>query len=249
MTNNYLTPKEIHEELVKIGQYKADMTFEKRFLMSIMAGLYISLGAQGFLVTYDNIFLRAAVFPVGLMLIVIVGGELFTGNCLMTFSFIQKKITLKGYANALTQVYFGNLIGSLTVIMLLYFGGIYNNPVLAGTIIKIAKAKISLSFSEAVLRGILCNILVSLGVWFATAAKDTTGKLLGCWFPVMLFALCGYEHCIANMFYLPFAALLDPTVSLGSILFNNLLPVTIGNFIGGGILIPIVYHKIHYVKN
>lgn len=249
MINNYLTPKETHEELVKTGQYKAEISFEKRLLMSIMAGIYISLGAQGFLVTYENSFLRAAVFPIGLMLIIIVGGELFTGNCLMTFSFIQKKITLKSYANALTQVYFGNMIGSLIVIMLLYFGGIYKNPVLAETIIEIAKSKISLSFSEALFRGILCNILVSLGVWFATAAKDTTGKLLGCWFPVMLFVLCGYEHCVANMFYLPFAALLDSTVSLTNILFYNLIPVTIGNFIGGGILIPIVYHKIHYVKN
>lgn len=248
MTNNYLTPKETYEELILIGQNKANMSFEKRLLMSMMAGLYIALGAQGFIVSYDNIFIRASVFPVGLMLIIIVGGELFTGNCLMTFSFIQKKISFKNYANTLIQVFFGNFIGSLIVVFLLYFGGVYRNPIFAETIVKIAKAKISLSFMEALCKGILCNILVSLGVWFATTAKDTTGKLLGCWFPVMLFVLCGYEHCVANMFYLPLAKILNSSITIGQI-FNNLLPVTIGNFIGGGILVPMVYHRINYLKS
>jgi formate/nitrite transporter len=179
------------------------MTTQKRLLMSVMAGLYISLGSQGFIVTYDNIFLRAAVFPVGLMLIVLVGGELFTGNCLMTFALLQKKIKAGDYLKSLVQVLVGNLIGALLAVALLYLGGVYNNPVLQETVVKIASAKLSLTFTEALCRGILCNILVSLGVWFATTAKDTTGKLLGCWFPIMLFVLTGYEHVVANMFYLP----------------------------------------------
>lgn len=248
MANNYLTPKETYDELIVVGQKKANMSFEKRLLMSIMAGLYIALGAQGFMVTYDNIFIRASVFPVGLMLVVIVGGELFTGNCLMTFSFIQKKISFKSYANTLIQVFFGNFIGALIIVFLLYFGGVYKNPILAETIVKIAKAKVALSFTEALSKGILCNILVSLGVWFALTAKDTTGKLLGCWFPVMLFVLCGYEHCVANMFYLPLAKILDSSITIGQI-FNNLLPVTIGNFIGGGILVPMIYHKVYNLKS
>lgn len=248
MANNFLTPKETYDELILVGQNKANMSFEKRILMSIMAGLYIALGAQGFIITYENTFLRAAVFPVGLMLIVIVGGELFTGNCLMTFAYIQKKFSFKDYAKTLMQVFFGNFIGALIVIILLFFGGVYENPILAETIINIAKAKVSLSFMEALCKGILCNILVSLGVWFATTAKDTTGRLLGCWFPVMLFVLCGYEHCVANMFYLPLGKILDPSISIGQII-NNFIPVTIGNFIGGGILVPMVYHKIHYIKS
>lgn len=245
MTNNFLTPKETYDEFILIGQKKASMSFEKRLLMSIMAGLYIALGAQGFMVTYDNVFIRASVFPVGLMLVVLVGGELFTGNCLMTFALVQKKIKSWDYFKSLTQVFFGNFIGALLIVILLYFGGLYKNPVLAETIVKIAKAKTSLSFTEALFKGILCNILVSLGVWFATTSKDTTGRLLGCWFPVMLFVLCGYEHCVANMFYLPLAAILDSSITVSKI-FINLIPVTLGNFIGGGILVPMVYHKVYH---
>lgn len=246
MTNNFLTPKETYDEFILIGQKKASMSFEKRLLMSIMAGIYITLGAQGFMVTYDNVFIRASVFPVGLMLVVLVGGELFTGNCLMTFALVQKKIKLNDYFKSLTQVFFGNFIGALFIVMLLYFGGLYKNPALAETIVKTAKAKTSLTFVEALFKGILCNILVSLGVWFATTAKDTTGRLLGCWFPVMLFVLCGYEHCVANMFYLPMAAILDNSITISKIFIDNLIPVTLGNFIGGGILVPMVYHKVYY---
>jgi len=222
------------------------MTTQKRLLMSIMAGLYISLGAQGFMVTYENVFVRAAVFPVGLMLIVLVGGELYTGNCLMTFALLQKKIKAYDYIKSLLQVFAGNFIGALIVVALLYFGGVYNNQVLSETVVKIANAKLSLTFTQALSKGILCNILVSLGVWFATTSKDTTGKLLGCWFPVMLFVLTGYEHVVANMFYLPIAAIYDSTITISKILINNFLPVAIGNFIGGGILVPVVYYKVYH---
>ncbi len=214
--------------------------------MSIMAGLYISLGAQGFMVTYENVFVRAAVFPVGLMLIVLVGGELYTGNCLMTFALLQKKIKAYDYIKSLLQVFTGNFIGALIVVALLYFGGVYNNQVLSETVVKIANAKLSLTFTQALSKGILCNILVSLGVWFATTSKDTTGKLLGCWFPVMLFVLTGYEHVVANMFYLPMAAIYDSTITISKILISNFLPVAIGNFIGGGILVPVVYYRVYH---
>ncbi len=246
MDNSCLSPKETSEALILTAQNKASMTTQKRLLMSVMAGLYISLGSQGFIVTYDNIFLRAAVFPVGLMLIVLVGGELFTGNCLMTFALLQKKIKAGDYLKSLVQVLVGNLIGALLAVALLYLGGVYNNPVLQETVVKIASAKLSLTFTEALCRGILCNILVSLGVWFATTAKDTTGKLLGCWFPIMLFVLTGYEHVVANMFYLPMAALFDSTITISEILIKNFLPVTIGNYIGGGILIPVVYYRVYH---
>ena len=246
MNNFCLSPKETSEALILTAQNKASMTTQKRLLMSIMAGLYISLGAQGFMVTYENVFIRAAVFPVGLMLIVLVGGELYTGNCLMTFALLQKKIKAYDYIKSLLQVFTGNFIGALIVVALLYFGGVYNNQVLSETVVKIANAKLSLTFTQALSKGILCNILVSLGVWFATTSKDTTGKLLGCWFPVMLFALTGYEHVVANMFYLPMAAIYDSTITITKILISNFLPVAIGNFIGGGILVPVVYYRVYH---
>lgn len=246
MNSICLTPKETSEALIATAQNKIAMTVKKRLIMSIMAGLYISLGAQGFMVTYDNLFIRAAVFPVGLMLIVLVGGELFTGNCLMTFAYLQKKISLRSYLSSLLQVLAGNQIGALAVVVLLYSGGVYNSPSLSETVVKIANAKMSLTFMQALSKGILCNVLVSLGVWFATTAKDTTGKLLGCWFPVMLFVLCGYEHVVANMFYLPMAMIFDHTINLSGIIMNNYIPVAIGNFIGGGILVPMMYYRVYH---
>ncbi|WMJ75969.1 MULTISPECIES: formate/nitrite transporter family protein [unclassified Sedimentibacter] len=246
MSNACFTPKETSEVLITSAQNKVAMTTRKRLIMSIMAGLYISLGAQGFMASYDNPFIRAAVFPVGLMLIVLVGGELFTGNCLMTFAYLQKKITLKDYMSSLMQVLIGNFLGALLAVALLYAGGVYNNTFLSETIVKIANSKLSLTFMEAMYKGILCNILVALGVWFATTAKDTTGKILGCWFPIMLFVLSGYEHVVANMFYLPMAAIFDHSITLSKIFAANFIPVAIGNFIGGGIFVPVMYFRVYH---
>ena len=246
MSSISLTPKETAEALVKAAQNKVAMTVQKRLLMSIMAGMYIALGAQGFIVTYDNTFIRAAVFPVGLMLIVLVGGELFTGNCLMTFALLQKEIKASNYASTLLQVLTGNFIGGALTAGLLYLGGIYNNPVMAERIIQIAEAKLSLPFIQVVSKGILCNILVSLAVWFSITSKDTTGKILGCWFPVMLFVLCGYEHVVANMFYLPMASLLDSSINIVNMTIKSLIPAAIGNYIGGGLLIPFIYNIVYF---
>jgi formate/nitrite transporter len=240
-----LSPKETSDALIQAAIKKTSYSTGKRLLLSIMAGAYIALGGQGFLVAYGNPFIRAAVFPVGLMLIVLVGGELFTGNCLMTFGLMQKQITSKDYLKTLIQVFIGNFLGSLFIVALLYFGGVYGKPEMAETIINLAKAKTSLSFVQVLSRGVLCNILVALGVWFATTAKDTTGKLLGCWFPVMLFVLCGYEHVVANMFFLPMGAILDSSITLTKIT-ANLIPAALGNFIGGGLVIPLIYNKVYY---
>lgn len=245
MSTACLSPKETSDALIQTAIKKASYSTEKRLLLSFMAGAYIALGGQGFLVAYSSPFIRAAVFPVGLMLIVLVGGELFTGNCLMTFGLMQKEITFKDYVKTLTQVFIGNFLGSLFIVVLLYFGGVYNKPELAETVISVAKAKTSLSFIQVLSKGILCNILVALGVWFAATAKDTTGKILGCWFPVMLFVLCGYEHVVANMFFLPMGAVLDSSVTLLQIT-ANLIPATLGNFIGGGLVVPIIYSRVYY---
>ncbi|HOK49159.1 MAG TPA: formate/nitrite transporter family protein [Sedimentibacter sp.] len=245
MSTVCLSPKETSDALIQAAIKKASYTTDKRLLLSFMAGAYIALGAQGFNVAYGNTFLRAAVFPVGLMLIVLVGGELFTGNCLMTFGLMQKKISFNDYCKTLVQVWAGNLLGALFIVFLLYFGGAYDKAEMAQTAAAIAKAKTSLTFLQVLIRGILCNILVSLGVWLAATSKDTTGKLLGCWFPVMLFVFTGYEHVVANMFYLPLGALLDPSITITKII-SNFIPATLGNYIGGGLLIPLIYNKVYY---
>lgn len=245
MSSASLTPKETSDVLIQSAVKKTSYLIVERLLLSIMAGAYIALGAQGFIMAYDNIFLRAAVFPVGLMLIVLVGGELFTGNCLMTFGLMQKQIKFKDYISSLLQVLIGNLVGSVLVAAILYFGGVYDKPELAETIVKVANAKVSLTFAQIIMKGILCNILVTLAIWFATTSKDTIGKILGCWFPVMLFVFCGYEHCVANMFFLPMAAFVDPSITVAKML-HNIIPAIIGNYIGGGIIIPVIYHKVYY---
>ncbi len=246
MTNNYLTPKETADYVTELSVTKATMNVKKRFLLSFMGGLYIALGGQGFLTMYANPFLKAAVFPVGLMLIILVGGELFTGNCLMTFGCLNKKIRIRDLVSSITQVWFGNLVGSLAVALIVYYSGMYKpGSALAETIATVAKAKVSLSFVQILLKGTICNILVALGVWFAYTAKDTIGRLFGCWFPVMLFVLCGYEHCVANMFFLPLGALVDNSITVTQII-GNLIPSTIGNFIGGGLLLPVLYYHVYH---
>ncbi len=245
MSSICLTPKETTDTLVQSSIKKASFPIVKRMLLSIMAGAYISLGAQGFLAAYGNSFIRASVFPVGLMMIVLVGGELFTGNCLMTFGLIKKEITLKDYISTLIQVIVGNFLGALFIAVLLYMGGMYKKPELAEAAITVAKSKASIPFVQVLCRGILCNVLVTLAVWFASTSKDTMGKLFGCWFPVMLFVLCGYEHVVANMFFLPVGMMLDSSVSMAGAA-SNLVASAIGNYIGGGILIPFIYNHIYY---
>jgi formate/nitrite transporter len=246
MSSVSLTPKETAKALISSAEYKAAMTVWKRLLMSVMAGIYIGLGAQGFILAYDSIFIRAAVFPVGLMLIILVGGELFTGNCLMTFALLQKKIRASSYVSVLLQVLAGNFLGGAIIAGLLYMGGVYNNPVMAARIIEIADAKLSLPFVQVVSKGILCNILVSSAVWFSVTSRDTTGKILGSWFPVMFFVLCGYEHVVANMFYLPMASFLDSSINIANMTVKNLIPAALGNYIGGGLIIPLIYHKVYF---
>lgn len=245
MSNVCLSPKETSDALINSAAVKASYPAGKRMLLSMAAGFYIALGGHGFIVAYESLFLRAAVFPVGLMLIVLVGGELFTGNCLMTFGVLNKTINMKDFIKTLVQVWLGNFAGALLAVAIFYLGGVYAKPSLAETIAQVANAKVSLSFMQVIMRGILCNILVSLGVWFALTARDTAGKILGCWFPVMLFVLCGYEHSVANMFFLPMGMLFNPSVTVALVL-KNIIAATIGNFIGGGVMVPVVYYKCYY---
>lgn len=243
-----LTPKETVDSLMQSALKKISYSTVQRMLLGIMAGMYIAFGSHGFIVAYENPFLRAAVFPVGLMLIVLLGGELFTGNCLMTFALLRKKIDIKNYISCLVQVLVSNFLGAMFAVLVLYFGGAYNNPALAEAAVKVANAKVNLTFTEVLLRGIFCNILVVAGVWISTMSKNVPGKILGCWFPVMLFVFCGYEHSVANMFFLPMGAMLDPSITAAKIL-HNLIPAIIGNYIGGGIIVPFIYNKTYYEQN
>lgn len=239
---------------------------------AVLAGMFIAFGASSSNVAAFGIedvgmarTLTGCVFPVGLMLIVLVGGELFTGDCLMFAGFLDRRYKARQMARVLIFVYLGNLLGSAVLAWLIACSGQWNygSGALAAYTIKIAYGKVYLSFGSALISGILCNILVCFAVLTAGAAKDVTGKIWGCFFPILAFVLAGYEHCVANMYYIVagIIAASKPeyaakamelygyteqelaSLNFGSMFAVNLLPVTIGNIVGGMVFVamPMYY--------
>ena len=245
-----LTPPEIARSFLTIGKNKAGLPLGKMFTLAVLAGAYVALagvGATAAAVTVENAslakLLSACVFPAGLAMVLLAGSELFTGNCLMVLALAERAITPVGMLRSWAVVYLGNAVGGAAVAALsVYshtaslFGG-----ALARSMVSIAEGKAALGFGDAFLRGILCNLLVCLAVWMAAGAKRPEGKLLALFFPIMLFVLCGYEHCIANFYYLPAGAFAAAEYGIGAALplsgcLRNLAAVTLGNTVGGAAL-------------
>lgn len=243
------TTRETVEETIHIGEKKAAKTHKYQTLIAgILAGTFIAMGSLAAAMGSHTIesyslarFMAGAIFPVGLILIIICGGELFTGNTLLILAFIEKKITIKQMLTNWTIVYVGNFLGSLLMASLIYSSGILlnNDESLIHYLIHVADKKISLNFLQAFTSGILCNLLVCLAVWGAYTAKDTVGKVIMIWFPVMTFIVSGFEHSVANMFYFSMGSFLHP-MNLRDILMN-LLPVTLGNIVGGAFFVGLAY--------
>ena len=237
---------------------------------SIYAGLMIALGAAGSSVAAHAIgnvglarLTAAVVFPVGLMMVILMGAELFTGDCLLAIGLPEKDITAKQFVRTLALVYIGNFIGGIIVSGLIVMSGQldYSGGLLGAYTIKIALGKVGLTPIKAISSGILCNILVCAAVVMAICAKDVSGKLLVSFFVIMLFVTAGYEHCVANMYYITagLMAKANPayitvameqygitaeqlaTLNIKTMLVNNLLPVTIGNIIGGSCFVGLPF--------
>lgn len=250
--NNYSTNQEMAEEVIKLGEKKGHYTFSKTFILGILGGLYIALSALGNLIANYYIpvagkFIGACVFPTGLMLVVLVGGSLFTGDCLGLLALLKKKVDTVTYIKNLVAVWLGNMVGSVFVVYLTYWGGSYAEQGFMESVVKVAEHKVHLGFGEAIASGFLCNILVAIGVWFALGAKDMGGKILAIWFPIMLFILCGFQHIVANMYYVNIGKLLDPQIFTWGAMGIHFIAVTIGNFLSGAIFLPVVYKKL-YIK-
>lgn len=254
MENIYLSPKEISDKTIEVGKKKAQKSTKVLLVLGILAGIFISLGAVGAITMSTLIhdkgiasLVAASVFPVGLMLVLIAGGELFTGNNLMTLGLLNGEYTLKEMLRNWGLVYLGNFIGALMMAVLIYYSGLFTGDV-GKKAVAIAVKKVGLiskiGLHGVIVRGILCNIVVVLAVWMSYGAKDITGKIFACWFPIMLFVLSGYEHSIANMFYLYIGRFIDNSITFGGIWLNNIIPVTIGNVVGGGLIVPIFYKMI-----
>lgn len=234
------SPKQIAENYVPIAEGKGDLPAGKAFLLAILAGMFIAAAGVGAAIGSAAVgkLAGACIFPAGLAMVILAGSELFTGNCMMVIAVAERRLTVKKLLLSWLVVYIGNFVGGVIVSALAVYGGTF--AVYHESLIATAAAKTSLSFSEAFFRGIMCNVLVCLGVWMAFASKDAGGKVICLFFPIMVFVLCGYEHCIANMFYVPGGlfscaryGVTAEGLTWGAFFLKNLLPVTLGNMVGG----------------
>jgi formate/nitrite transporter len=254
MEKRFLAPREIIESTIAIGKKKAELSLLQMILLGLMAGIYIGFGGFASITimqTLKNIdaglmkFAGAMVFPVGLMLVVICGAELFTGNNLMVFSVLRREIDGAALCRNWITVYAANFIGSVLLAYLIASGGYLQGSV-KDLALSIGQNKMFSNFAVPLVRGILCNILVVLAVMMATSSQDIISKIFSCWFPIMLFVLSGYEHSVANMFFLPLAKFGGLDISWGEIFARNLIPVTLGNMIGGALIVPLVYFLAYF---
>ena len=268
MAKNYLAPNEIVDYTADSGVSKVNRTVMTVFLMAIMAGMYIALGALASTTASHAIhdkgvakLVAGAVFPIGLMFVVLNGADLYTGNCLIVISALEKRTKISAYFKNLGIVLAGNFVGAVFIAFLQANTGMFrmSDGGFAAYALKTAITKANLPFSEALCLAIICNIFVCGGIWMMYAAKDVTGKILAGFFSIMAFTISGAEHVVANMYYVPAGLFikLNPelvemsgvaldkldTLTWGNFFVNNVIPVTIGNLLGG-LIIGVGYYTI-----
>lgn len=258
------TPLEVAQATLNAGKNKLLLQsgdFNRFAMLTILAGVYIAFGGimsvilgYGFPgITADNPglqkLLSGAIFPIGLILVVVLGAELFTGNnALLMPAWIMRQCSFKQVITNWTLVYLGNFIGALlfTYIMV-YLVGLTASDPYHSAVIKIAEYKISMPWLTVFIKGIGANWCVCLAIWLAFSAKSSGAKMFGCWLPVMAFVALGYEHSIANMFFIPCGILEGAQVSAWQMIWLNLIPATLGNIIGGALFVGSV-HTYLYLK-
>jgi len=259
------SPKQIAEKVDSIGVVKARLPLLSMVMLGILAGAFIGLGALYFvLVKSDASFsfatgqvLGGLSFSLGLLLVVVAGAELFTGNNLLAMAWADKKITTSELFNNWVVVCGANFIGATGLAVLVFLSGHteLNQGAIAEQYLKIAEAKCSLPFWTAFFRGVLCNVLVCMAVWMALAGRSVIDKSVAIIFPISAFVAAGFEHSIANMYFIPLAMLIkvfgetggstvaESVTLLGFI--GNLIPVILGNLVGGSVLVGFVYYVIY----
>lgn len=253
-------PPEIAKLYSAAAVKKANATILSTFILALYAGMYIASGGIcATIASYQVVggagkMLSGLVFPIGLTLVLCAGAELFTGNCLMIIPVLEGKITILQLLLSWLIVYVGNFIGGLFIALMVVYGHVLDmfEKKLAASAVSTGIAKCSLSFGDAFVKGMLCNFYVCLAVWVAFGAKDLHSKILGLWTPVLLFVVCGYEHSVANMYYIPAALFASyeydiPRTNLnwGRYFYKNLIPVTLGNIVGGSLLVGVGYWFIY----
>jgi len=266
-----LLPPDMAKKAEEVGIRKAGMDGVKMFVLAILAGAFIAFGAvfattvaagsAGSLLYGVQRLLVGTVFSLGLVLVIVGGAELFTGNSLIVMAWAGGRVSLTGLLRSWAIVFAGNFVGSVGTALLVFLAGhhAFDSGSAGLTALKIAESKLHFGFLQAVCLGILCNVLVCLAVWLTFSARTTTDRILAVVPPIACFVAAGFEHSIANMYFVPFAWLIQIGAtdsfwtSIGSssetfagitwsaFLMRNLLPVTIGNVIGGGVFVGAVY--------
>lgn len=265
-----LLPPEIAARAEEVGTKKANMRTEKVFALAFLAGAFIALGAifattvatEGAALPYGiSKLMTGLAFCLGLILVVVAGAELFTGNNLIIIAWVGRKITTGKLLWNWTIVYVGNLLGSLATALLMIATRQYtfDGGAVGQTALNIANGKVQLDFVQAIALGMLCNALVCLAVWLTFGARSTVDKITAIIFPITAFVAIGFEHSVANMYFIPLALFIKSfdgafvaalgtdysALTWGNFLINNLLPVTIGNMIGGALMVGAVYWFIY----
>jgi formate/nitrite transporter len=275
-----LKPDEMLEVSLNVAEGKAKGRFVKTLVLAALAGAFIAFGAEGAsLAAYSLLAepstyglgktLAGAIFPVGLILVIIAGAELFTGNVLIAGAVAAKRVSGGALLRNWGIVYLGNFLGSMLIVWLIFVSGqLHSGADLLGAVtIKIAAGQVALGFPAALSLGIMCNWLVCLAVWLTYATSTVQGKIAAIFFPIMLFVLSGFEHSIANMYYIPAGilaksnpAFVSAALDIGvtqqqideltwaSFFGHNLPPVTLGNIIGGAVFVSLAYIAAYGVK-
>lgn len=253
---------------------RAKMPIGRLLLFGIMAGMFIALGASASSVAMHSTagvglsrFIGGCIFPIGLMLIVFLGGELFTGDCLIILGIFDKKVRVLSALKVLVLVWAANLVGAVVIALLVFASGQlgFTNGLLGAFTIKVAMGKATMSFGSAFASGILCNIFICGAVLMASAAKDAGGKIWAMFFPIMAFVVSGYEHCVANMYYIPagilaasnetyrqvametygFSAQQLEALDWKHFFVDSSIPVTLGNMVGGMIFVGLLLYLVN----
>ncbi|MDX9990450.1 MAG: formate transporter FocA [Anaerolineales bacterium] len=272
-----LLPPEMAVKAEAIGLKKATMNTTNLVLLAVLAGAYIGIGAIFSTLTAAGSealpygvarMLIGLAFTIGLILVVVGGAELFTGNALITMAFAAKKVTLAQLLSNWAIVYFGNFIGAVLTVVIVFASGHYKfgHGAVGLTALNIANAKVNFTFVEALALGMMCNALVCMAVWLCYSARTTTDKIMAIIPPITCFVAAGFEHSVANMYFIPMGLLIKafgspdffetigktaadfPNLTWSNFLIGNLVPVTIGNIIGGGIMVGLVYWFIYSRK-
>jgi formate transporter len=273
-----LLPNEMALRAEEIGAKKAVMNFTGLLALSVLAGAFIAFGAvfattvaagaDGILPYGISRLISGMVFSLGLILVVVGGAELFTGNNLIVMAWANRRVTTLQVLRNWTIVFLGNFIGAFGAALLIFLSGqhFFGNSAVGAVALSIAGTKATLGFGQAIALGVLCNVLVCLAVWMSFSGRTVTDKVLAVFPPITAFVACGFEHSVANMYFIPVGLLIKAgatetfwtqigktaddysRLSVENFLVGNLLPVTIGNVIGGALLVGIVYWFVYLRK-